>query len=209
MPTGSPTPTYKPSMRVRSTSDRETRETASIGGYGVIGTPPTPMPTFMCTGIVDSSQHFLTMVMARDDVPGDRLARVDVDRRAEDGGPGRGHDLGLVVRPHAGEAVTLVLELAVHAEHELARHADLDAHVGVAATDLLDRAQRGEEVAVAGRPGGVEVHAVGAGLGHRVGDEEHVARGVLGGLFLGGRASAILPSGMSSDQFGTGPSGCE
>ena len=44
---------------------RETRATASTGGYGVMGTPPTPMPTFMCMGIVASCTQGLTMVRAR------------------------------------------------------------------------------------------------------------------------------------------------
>ena len=103
MPSGSPTPTYKPSIRMRSTIARETRDTASIGGYGLIGTPPTPMPTFMWMGIVDSSQHFFTIVIARATFQATDLRRVDVDGRAEDGHAGRGGDLGLVVRPHAGE----------------------------------------------------------------------------------------------------------
>jgi hypothetical protein len=60
MPNVSPEPTYKPSSRRMSTQAREQRETASMGGKPNIGTPPTPMPTFMCTGMRASAMHGLT-----------------------------------------------------------------------------------------------------------------------------------------------------
>ena len=72
----------------------------------------------------------------------------------------------------------------MHAEHALAGHAQLDAAVGVLLLDLLDRRERGQQVAVAGGAGGVEVQAVGAGLPHALGDEHHVGDGVLDGLHL-------------------------
>src|SRR5450756_724817 len=71
-------------------------------------------------------------------VPGDRLARVDVDRRSEDRDPRLGRELHLFPRPEAGQPQTVVLELAVHAEHELTGHADLNAQVGEPGADALD-----------------------------------------------------------------------
>ena len=73
----------------------------------------------------------------------------------------------------------------MHPEHELAGHADLDAHVGVGRADALDREEGGQEVAVAGRAGGVEVDAVGARLPQRVGGLHHVLDGVPDRLLLG------------------------
>ncbi len=76
-------------------------------------------------------------------------------------------------------------ELAVHAEHELARHADLDAQPRVLLAQHATGGEAGEEVGVAGRAGRVEVDAVGAGLDHVVGDEVDVVDEHLDGLFLG------------------------
>ncbi len=117
-------------------------------------------------------------------VPGDRLAGVDVDGRPEDRDAGLGRDPHLVERPEPGETHAVVFELAVHAEHELAGHADLDAEVGVLRADALDRLERGQEVGVARRPGGVEVDEVDAGLDHLVGHEDDVVGGQLDGLLL-------------------------
>jgi len=75
-------------------------------------------------------------------------------------------------------------DLAVHADHELARHADLDAEVGVLGAQPLAGSEGGEEVAVAGRPGGVHVDAVGAGRDEVVGDELDVVDEHRRGLFL-------------------------
>ena len=48
-----------------STQAREARDTASTGAKACIGMPPTPMPTFIWTGISASSTHGFTIVMAR------------------------------------------------------------------------------------------------------------------------------------------------
>ena len=90
----------------------------------------------------------------------------------------------LVLGPHAGQTLAVEVELAVHAEHELARHADLDAQPGVLLAQHAAGLEGGEEVGVAGRAGGVEVDAVGARLDHVVGDEVDVFDEHLGGLFL-------------------------
>ena len=119
------------------------------------------------------------------DVPGDGLAGVDVDRRPEDRRARLRRQAHLGGRPQPGEAHAVVLELAVHAEHELARHADLDAPVGVLGADALDRPQRGQKVGVAGRARGVQVDAVGAGLVHPLGDVDDVVHGLLDRLLLG------------------------
>ena len=91
-------------------------------------------------------------------------------------GAGGLHHAHLVLGPHAGQALAVELELAVHAEHELARHADLDAEPGVLLAQHAAGGEAGEEVGVAGRAGGVHVDAVGAGLDHVVGDEVDVVR---------------------------------
>ena len=52
IPNGSPTPIYRPSALPTCTRDFEARVTLSIGGASIIGMPPTPMPTFTCTGIL-------------------------------------------------------------------------------------------------------------------------------------------------------------
>ena len=69
-------------------------------------------------------------------------------------------------------------------EHELARHADLDAQPRVLLAQHAAGAQAGEEVGVAGRAGRVEVDAVGAGGDHVVGHEVDVLDQHLHGLFL-------------------------
>ena len=53
IPSGSPAPTYKPST-FRMSTQALARETASTGARTAMGTPPTPIPTFMWTGMVDS-----------------------------------------------------------------------------------------------------------------------------------------------------------
>ena len=128
------------------------------------------------------------------DVPGPGLAGVDGHRRAVDGRAGLLHELHLRPRPEAGEAHAAVLEQAVHAEDELAGHADLDAHVGVPGADLLDGEQRGQEVAVAGRAGGVEVDAVRAGRPHGVRGLHHVLDRVLDSVLL--RLARLLDAGL-------------
>ena len=106
-------------------------------------------------------------------VPGRAPARVGVDHRSEEVRARLLDDLDLLVRPHAGQPLAVVLELAVEAEHELGRHPDLDGEVG-GRGQLLHRLQHGEELGVAGRGGGVEVDAVAAHLGHHARDVEHV-----------------------------------
>ena len=169
-----------------STAALEAREAASPGGRMCMGTPPTPMPPFRCTGTVALLAALLDDGDGARHVPGDRLARVDVDRRSEDRGAGLGRELHLLARPEAGQAHAVVLELAVHAEHELAGHADLDAEVRERGADALDRLQGGQEVGVAGRAGGIEVDEVGARLRHARGDGDDVFDGQLHRLFLGG-----------------------
>ena len=71
----------------------------------------------------------------------------------------------------------------MHAEDELARHADFDAEVG-GLLELFDGLERRQEVGVARRGGRVEVDAVGADLGHALADEDHVFQAQLGGLHL-------------------------
>ena len=70
----------------------------------------------------------------------------------------------------------------MHAEDELAGHAELDAHLGVLGVDDLDGAQRGPELRVARGAGRVEVDRVGARLPHGVGHAHGVDDGHLGGL---------------------------
>jgi hypothetical protein len=162
IPRGSPPPTYKPSARPISTRATPARVTTSEGCTSAVGTPPTPMPTFAWTGISATREHSLT----------------------EDVRPGGLGDLDLLVRPQPGQTRPLELELAVKTEDELGRHADLDGEVG-GATELVDRLQRGQELGVPGRGGGVEVNAVGARLGHGPAHRHHVATQGLGGLELG------------------------
>ncbi len=59
-----------------------------------------------------------------------------------------------------------------------------------------DRAQRREEVGVAGAAGGVEVHAVGAGREHAVADEDHVLGGQLHGVLDGGARAGDVAAGQ-------------
>jgi len=73
----------------------------------------------------------------------------------------------------------------VDADDELAGHAQLYAGLRPRATYLLDGAQGAQKVSVAGPAGGVEVHAVGAGLHHPVTDVDEVAGGVLHRLLDG------------------------
>ncbi len=130
----------------------------------VIGTPPTPIPTFMWIGIVASSTQGFTMVQARATFQAAVLPVFTLTAGPNMWAPALVATLKLLARPEAGETHAVVLELAVHAEHELAGHADLDAELGVAGAQRLGRPERGEEVGVAGGAGGVEVDAVGAGL---------------------------------------------
>ena len=122
-------------------------------------------------------------------VPGAALAGADVHRRPEDGGAGILAHLELLLRPEPGEPPALPLELAVDADHELAGHADLDAGVRVLLAQVLHRAEGAEEVGVAGAAGGVEVHAVGAGVQHALAHVDEVLGGVVHGL-VDGRAGA-------------------
>ena len=149
-----------------------------------MGTPPTPMPTFMWTGIADSCTQGLTIVSERATFQATDFCGVHVYRGSEHGHAGLGRDLDLIARPQPCETAAPELELTVHAEHELARHAELDADVGVTTLDLLDREQRRQEIGVAGGPGSVQVETVGARLDHRLRHEDHVAHGVVHGLFL-------------------------
>ena len=163
IPAGSPVPTYNPSTRPISTMAALQRVTASMGGVSQTGTPPTPMPTLACTGMVASAVTALTKVMRSSQVPGRRAARVGVDHRSEDMRAGLLDRLELLMGPHAGQALAVVGKLAVKAEHALGRHAHLDGQVGVPGRPF-DRLQRGQELAVAGRGGGVVVDGVGAHL---------------------------------------------
>jgi hypothetical protein len=61
----SPDPTYKPSSRRMSTQARDARLTASTGAKAYIGMPPTPMPTFMWTGMRAAAMQGLTKLRAR------------------------------------------------------------------------------------------------------------------------------------------------
>ena len=169
-----------------STAAREARQVASPAGRTCIGTPPTPMPPFKCTGTVAASQHGLAIVSVRAtfqaiDLPVFTLIAGPKMVRA--GLRGKPH---LVERPEAGQPHAVVLELTVHAEHELAGHADLDAKVGMTGADALDGQKRGQEVGVTGRTGRVQVDELDAGLDHLVGHEDDVVGGELDRLFLGG-----------------------
>ena len=96
----------------------------------------------------------------------------------------------------------------MHAEHELAGHADLDAQPRVLLAQLAAGGEGGQEVGVAGRPGGVHVDAVGAGRDHvRRRRSRCRRRAWRMAPTWASRASSILPSGSSSDQLGMGPSG--
>ncbi len=169
-----------------STQAREARDTASTGANAYIGMPPTPMPTFMWTGMRAAVHAGLDERQGAGAVPGHRLARHGVDRRAEDGRPGLLYDGELAGRLEPRQARALVLEQRVGAEHDLGRHADHDAHLRVSGTQDLDGPQRRQKVGVAGGAGGVEVDAVGAGVPQALGDEDHVVDGQLDGLLLGG-----------------------
>src|SRR5450756_1481348 len=102
-----------------STADLDARDAASPGGRMCMGTPPTPMPP------VEGHGHGRLLAALLDDgdgarhVPGDRLARVYVDRRSEERDPLLGRELHLFPRPEAGQPHTVRHVLAVHAEHEL------------------------------------------------------------------------------------------
>ena len=161
------------------------RHTASEGRCTNIGTPPTPMPALGWTGIVGHLHARLDEGDGARHVPGERLAGVDVDHRPEHRGAGLLGQQQLVLGPQAGEALAAPLELAVHAEHELAGHAELHAHVRVLLADDLRGAQRGEELRVAGGAGRVPVDRVRAGLPLRVGQLDHVDDGHLDRLFRG------------------------
>ncbi len=97
--------------------------------------------------------------------------------------PASSTTLSWLLREHAGELLALVVDLTVHAEDELAGHADLDAEVG-RLLELLHGLQRRQEVGVAGRGGGVEIDTVGADLSHALADEDHVLHAELSGLHL-------------------------
>jgi hypothetical protein len=132
----SPAPTYKPS----SLQDVDAGARGARDGVdrvvGVIGTPPTPIPTFMWTGMVASSTQGFTRVQARATFQATDLPVLTLTAGPKMCAPALvGDRICLLVRPEAGEPHAVVLELAVHAEHELARHADLDAEVGVARAD--------------------------------------------------------------------------
>ena len=73
--------------------------------------------------------------------------------------------------------------------------------------DALDGPQGGEEVGVAGRPGGVEVDEVGAGLVHALGHEDDVVDGELHRLLLGGARLVDAPERQQLRPVGSGPSG--
>ena len=185
IPVGSPVPTYKPSALPIMTIAALQRVTTSMGGISNIGTPPTPMPTLGWMGIFASAVHALTKVMARARFHGVLLREVGVDHRAEDVRSRLLHDLHLLVRPHAGEAPAVVLELAVEAEHAFGRHADFNGEVRVLGRPL-DGTQRSEELAVAGRGGGVVVDAVCPDLVHLPRHPDEVVVADLESL-LGGR----------------------
>ena len=183
IPKGSPTPTYKPSTLAISTMATLARLRASIGGVSNIGVPPTPMPTLAWIGMVGLLADLLDEGHGASDVPGGRLVRLGVDHRPEDVGAGLLDHLQLLMREHARQPLAVVLDLAVHAEDELARHAHFDAEVG-RLLEVLHRLQRGQEVGVAGRGRGVEVDAVGADLVEALAHEDHVFHAQLGGLHL-------------------------
>jgi hypothetical protein len=63
MPRGSPTPTYKPSSLQISTMALETRDVVSMGGWFVMGTPPTPIPMLAWISIL--ADIFSQMISTR------------------------------------------------------------------------------------------------------------------------------------------------
>ncbi len=138
-----------------STAAREARQVASPAGTTCMGTPPTPMPPFRCTGTVAASQQGLAMVSVRATFQAIDLPVLTLIAGPKMVTPALAARRHLLERPQAGQAHAVVLELAVHAEHELAGHADLDAEVGVPGAYALDRLEGGQEVGVAGRAGGV------------------------------------------------------
>ena len=115
----SPAPIDKPSSLRMSTQAREARETASTGGSACMGTPPTPIPPLRWMGISAASVHGLTMVHVRATFQATVLPVLTLTAGPKMETPALGRKLHLGGRPQPGEPHTVVLELAVHTEHEL------------------------------------------------------------------------------------------
>ncbi len=107
---GIPDPHLQP-VDCRCRRGRDARDVASTGGYGVMGTPPTPTCRAYVHGDGGCGGHRLDERAGARGVPGERLRRVDVHRRSEDRGAGGLAGLELAERPLAGQPRALVLEL--------------------------------------------------------------------------------------------------
>ena len=173
-----------------STQAREQREMASTGANAFIGTPPTPMPTLAWTGMRATAMHGFMNVSARAMFQATVRLVLTLTAGPNTVAPARCTTSSWPGRLEPGEARAPIVEPPVGADHQLARHADHDAHVGVCRPQPLDGEQRREEVGVAAGAGGVEVDAVGAGLPQRRRDVHHVLHGQLDRLLLGGAGVA-------------------
>ncbi len=123
-----------------------------------------------------------------------QLPGVDVHRRTEHRRAGLLCKPQLLARILAGQPFAVILQLAVHAQHEFARHAQLDAHVRILVAHDLGRLQGRLELGVAGSAGGIPVEAIGACLPHRIRQPDHVPDSHLDGFFLGG--TSLLNAGL-------------
>ncbi len=159
-----------------------------------MGTPPTPIPAFMCTGMVASAVTGLTSVQARAVFQASDFGGVHVHRRPEDRGAGGGAGAELAERPLAGQprarrySSSPCMPSTSSAAWPIST--PMSGHV---LAHPAHGAQRGQQVGVAGGAGGVEVQAVDAGGDHRLGDAPHVVLEVLDRLELR-RAGLVDPA---------------